>query len=81
MVHCRTADVDDPLGSITNEPVAAQQPKAKCNWAPLCSFSHCGAQNALLGCDTEILYVTVMGVVLTLTDFRLCPVETRLEEH
>jgi hypothetical protein len=55
--------------------------KAKCNWASICSFSHCGVRNALLGCDAEILCVTVMGVVLTLTDFQLCPVETRLEKH
>ena len=42
--------------------------EANCKSASLCTFSHCGVRNALLGCDTKILYVTVMGVVLTLTD-------------
>jgi hypothetical protein len=55
--------------------------KANCKSASLCSFSHCGVRNALLGCGTEILFVTVMGVVLTLTDFHLRAVETRLEEN
>jgi hypothetical protein len=43
--------------------------KASCKSASVCSFSRFGVRNALLGCDTEILYVTVMGIVLTLTDF------------
>jgi hypothetical protein len=48
---------------------------------PIVRLAIATLRNAMLGCDTEIVYVTVMGVVLTLTDFRLRLVETRLKEH